>query len=393
MRTKLLRRRLPSVPKGIIREGIVATRCGSHNALTGQLQGMMRSGHVALTDIRKFKYAEANYWADRGGSETVGTTVATVTAAVEYPVGVFSQITFGGQITGIVPVGGTLESDYVTPDQMIPNGATFWLRRYINNSGGFFFFNNARNAGIGDLVAFANTGLVDMTMGGTIVNGGTLWIPPAAIIAPTSGPTVLITGDSISAGLNDDTTIADFREGIIAKGFPATLAFLNHGCSGADTGTYLALALRRRVLWKYVTHVVSGLVNNDIFINSNAAATVVANLQNKIWSQFPPGTPILQITCTPRSTSTDSWKTALNQTTHANNGIKNTFNGLIRAGGIAGMTGFFETAWAGEDAHDNGKWISDGVTNFLTTSDGVHGSPTGYTSMAAAVFDATKYLR
>lgn len=380
--------------KGSRYEGLVGTRCGTPNSTSGLTKFMVRSSHTAVGDIRKLKADFLNYYVT-GGAET-GTGTATVTAAVEYPSGVFTQILFGGQVQGAIALKSHLMCDYVTPRIMIPDGATYWIRQFHVNTVGIIYTDGtikggqAQNLGLGDLFNFNTPTPTDQTMGGTITNegAGNLMHVPGAIVGMTNRPSVIAVGDSITAGFNDATGVNDCRVGMICRGFPATtLAFLNHGTAGATasaTASYLTTSVNRRALWPYGSHFIEGLGHNDILANGDSAATLETNLRTNIWSQFPRGAILLRTTLTPRSTTTDSWATPGNQTASPNTSKAVTFNTSLRNGTIVGVTDFFETAWAVEDTHDLGKWISTGAA-FGDTLDGIHGVPVSYAALGAVI--------
>lgn len=391
MSSTALRKRLFSVPKGTLYEGLVATRGGCLDTGGVATTIMCRTWHKAVVDIPKLKCAFSNFRVPISGASTeTGTGTQITTASVEYPTSVFSQMTFGGQIQGAIDANGMIISDYCTPAKMIPAGATFFIRHYDVNSTLFNYCNFGNGAG-GDIANWLSSP-TDKTMGGTITDNGSnvICIPPTAIIGMTNKPSVIAVGDSITNGLNDTSSIYDFRRGMICKGFPVdTLAFLNHGTSSAKVTDYNNSSTNRRALWKYASHFIDGLGHNAIFLSPfDSAATLEADLRRLIWNQFPPRAVILRATLTPKSTSTGAaggtWLDDSVQTTDSHNAARVTFNGNIRAGMI-GVRDYLETSDTVESIRDNGKWLGDGVTSKKYTPDGIHPSAAGYTlTMPAA---------
>lgn len=394
-----IRKRRPDVRKGTIYEGLIATRCADITDSTSGSIVMVRTSHIATWDIRKLKVAFQNYKVVGDSEQAVG-SAATVTAAVEYPVNVFSQILFSGQVQGSIPSPGLTICDYAVPAALIPVGATFWIRAFYTNTLLLYTdgsHNEAMNADttLGDIFNFSSPTPVDRTMGGTIPqeNSGKFTLPPAAIIGPTNAPAVVCTGDSIMRGLSEATGIKDQRGGEVCRGFPATtLAFLNHGADGArcSNGNYLSWTPLRRTLWKYASHIIDELGYNDIIYDNVSAATTEANLRKNIWSLYPPNAIIIRTTLTPKSTSSNAF-TAVDgsdQTTHANNSVRVTFNTDVR-NGLAGVRSFFETGWAVEHAHDDGKWQATGVANGYT-GDGDHPRLAPGNTLASSAVDMTQ---
>lgn len=360
---------------------------------------------VAVTDIRRVKFAFQNYRVPGSSDgQELGAGVGTYTASVEYPSGVFSQITFGGQVQGTAPALSILECDYATPPQTIPSGATYWLNAFEQNASGIFYCDSnfvgglAPDTSLGDKFNFNTPTPTDQTMGGTITNENASHYstPPAAAIGLTNQPSVICTGDSIMGGLQEVTGIKDARWGEVCRAFPAlTLAFLNHGSASAKasnilTNSYLSWSVNRRQVWKYGRIFIDELGYNDIIYGGDSVATTQFSLRSNIWANYPRGAIIIRTTLTPKSTDVvDSFATTANQTTSGNNSVRVSFNTDIRNSALPQVRFFIETAWAVEDAHDNGKWVVNGTANW-STRDGDHPEGVvGYGFTSGAV-DMTK---
>jgi hypothetical protein len=124
-------------------EGIAATRIRLPYSFGGSAISMMtRTQHVMKDTVTAVKIAVSNwYWAGGGQGSRVasaGTSNVNVRASIEYPSGTFTQIKFGGAVTGsIASAGAVLISDYATVS--IPKNATFWVRIYRIASNGTSF--------------------------------------------------------------------------------------------------------------------------------------------------------------------------------------------------------------------------------------------------------------
>lgn len=307
-----------------------------------------------------------------------------MTASVEYPAGTFTQILFGGVASGSVPDAGIKISDYC--NVTIPNGATFWIRTFINNTAGLVY-NAWGNTSLGDGLESAVSGLTDKTLSGTITPVA-FTSPPLAVIGYTTKPSVLVLGDSIAfgyttAGPSDDTAALDGRMGIVAASFPTTLGFANISAPGGEAHNFNTQWAARKVLLAYGSHLVCQLGVNDIEQLGNSAATLLSDLQ-AIWAQS--AKKITQTTLTPKASSTDSWATTANQTTAATNSVLQSFNATLRAGGISGLNnGYFEVAHVLEPVANDGLWInpvSPGGGPY--TADGLHPLKVGYDYVAAS---------
>lgn len=355
-------------------EGIVATRCRTLSSSTPtNHQLMARSAHVATDAISALRIVHQNFTVTGSVStETGNGATATVNASVEYPAGTFTQITYDtGSTSGTVPAAGIKFSDYVTIPGGIPAGATFHIRTFHQNASGIVY-NNWRSTLLGELMTVGNA-LSDQTMGGTIVSSGNFSHPPLAIIGLTTKASVCIVGDSIGWGFHDTPVVEDARQGIIARGFPSTLPFVNLSSGGMQAKTFPTLAAARKLILPYCSHVICELCNNDINVAGSSVATLTTDLQ-AFYATLVNGQRVTQTTCSPKTTSTDSWATTANQTLVSSESRRLDFNNnRVRSGSLVGVNNsYFEIAWLLETAHDSGLWINDGSTPNLNTNDGLH---------------------
>lgn len=371
-------------------EGLISTRAGCYYSFGGNQKIMSRSAHMATTDITTLRIAEGNgYFDENANAENFPATTTTITAAVEYA-GQFSQFAWGGNLTGSVAPGAVVECDNLTLPSKIPKGSWYWLRRYLVSSGSTVcgWAKNPQTAN-GDLCNLnAST---DQTMGGTIT-GTSVWSPPFAIIGQTAQPSVIVADDSTGYGPRDESInlVSDFRRGKICHGFPAdTMAFLNHSNSTIKASNYIAASTMRRAVWKYASHGIIGLGRNDIDAG-DSAATLEGNITSLIIPQFnrPGGCTIILATLTPKSSSGASppqWESDADQTANANNSVRVTYNGHVRAVSISGVTNFFDPGAAVESVLNGGKWLGVVGTSKFYTQDGLHPNENGYPLCGAAV--------
>lgn len=383
-------KRRPDVPKGVVYEGLVATRAGVLLGFGGNPKIMSRSSHVAQTDIRQLKIAWANtYIGSSDDLEQTPTTTATLTASIEYPSGIFSQILFNGLTSVIILPGQLVFSDYTFPKQLIPVNAIFWIRLFITSNGATCVgYTSGRDSSLGDLCDLnAST---DMTMGGSITNTGANWSCPFAIIGPTDAASVIAFGDSITYGSADTTSPTDFRRGMICHGFPsATLAFLNHGNSTIKASTYIAGCPARLQVWKFASHVPDGLGRNDIAAGASAA-TLEASCRS-IYAYLNPRTKVLRMTLIPDTTSSLGWQTDADQTPRSGEAQRLQFNTDVRAG-LYRITNFFESDFALESVSHGGFWAGQVGTPNLNTADGTHPNAAGYVLVGPAVGNNLVYF-
>lgn len=343
--------------------GQVATRSRMPNAFNNAVTQIgTRTFHIARDNITSLQYVIPNWYVTGGTGEVATGGTMTVTASVEYPAGVFTQITFSGSTSGSIASGNTLISDAATVT--IPSGASFWSRLYCTNSAGILFASSLpTDDADGDQADFGNS-VTDRTMGGTGSAASGIAFTPVAIIAQTSKVSSFILGDSRAVGINCTYTGGTGLIGEIEPSIGATNAFINASVSGDTAAAWLKSHTRRLALVKYCSHIISQLGINDINTLGTSAANTIVTLQ-QIWSLF--SQPVTVCTLPPVSTSTDSWATVGNQTTASSNTQRVLFNDTLRTALPAGAYFYYEIANQVESATDSGKWKAPGYT-----ADGIH---------------------
>ena len=381
--------------------GIVATNLRMPTAsTTSNRQFNSRSHHKARDEISALQINLPGWWWQQASGAgftqyqehpTQGS--ATYCAAIEYPEGTFTQLTFGGNVAGTASAGQDMLSDSVPVS--IPEGASFWVRVHMVSTWGMVYFVGDSNTPVsdqnyGERMEYAASGIVDKTMGGTIANTGTSvgrpLFSPIAIIAQTAKPSVLLVGDSRVWGQRD-TFDADGNKGELARGLGPHFGYINVGSAGDSPSDYLASNARRTALAQWCSHVVSQAAINALRSGTgqNKTAAVVLAEQQQILALFPSKRRLTTTTMT-RTTSTDSWATVGNQTPIDVSARIIEYNDAIRAG-VANSVGYFEIADTLESARNSARWRAPGFT-----TDGLHATPTGYAATVAGV-DISKVTR
>lgn len=336
------RRALISGLKALTKNCIAASRAQIPTALQG-------TAAVVGYTWRK------EYWASPLGDITdivlhfvgwyVGASVAAIPSAIdikvflEYPVNVFTQVTFALLTTGTIPASTTakLKSD---PSRLrIPAGSKFWVR-IVNISAG------SRQFPLIELPAVATTigvtdgsDATDKGNSGTIAaTGGVGTYGPSAISATVlakNARSFVVVGNSLAWGQGDVSSVGSkggsgwisrkldafypsvklCKAGILAQQI-ATAAFYN---------SYLGLISDINF-----TDVISEAGLNDLTGN-RTQAQIEGNWQT-IYGLFA-GKRIFQTTLTARTTSTDTYATTTFQTpkTDGNMAALNSLNAGVRA--------------------------------------------------------------
>ena len=212
------------------------------------------------------------------------------------------------------------------------------------------------------------------------------------IVSPYENVTVACMGDSIAFGLNSN---GNYNNGFMQMALStANIPWTNLGVSGDTVKAYVANGghVLRGDYAGYCTHALIEYGVNDIHAGDDAA-TVWTNLTTMAASLIRRGVTPFICTVTPRTTSTDSWATAANQTLYSSseNTVRLTLNNTIRtqwaSAGFAGMfdiCSVVECNSSGTLTPGGGFWLPN------YTADGVHMITAGHTA-AAAVIDTTKF--
>jgi lysophospholipase L1-like esterase len=352
----------------------VATGTHIPNALaTGSLTtSFSRTPHILRSVVAALAIVLPN-WYVAGQTETnAGSTIWT--AAIEYPAGTFTRVTFGGAASVTSSGGGNIVSDMIPV--AIPKGEKFWVRLFQNAPSKVIYFNFYCGDGTAQFISPAT----DMTMGGsaTVCNSAFASVTlPIAIIGMSADPAIGIYGDSISVGRGDTADAGIPLQGHLGRAFGASYAAGHVGVSGDRMAVFLTNRAKRMSLASYFTHFAVNMGINDI-TNGGSASSVAADT-NTIVGLFPG--PVALCTLSPISTSTDTWNSVAAQTTVASNGVRVTEN-TRRLGGISGVRTVYDVNPSVESvaSPESGLWRASAYT-----ADGTHPSAKGYKEEAAAI--------
>jgi lysophospholipase L1-like esterase len=231
--------------------------------------------------------------------------------------------------------------------------------------------------------AFATPG------GGSVSTYG---VAPVAVlgIPDQRHVSVFAWGDSITYGLSDGTGSAAGSYGWLERGLESvngtTIPSVNCSRHGETSIVYVdGTSIARTALMEYATHAVFGHGSNNIALGG-ALPTVQGHCQ-AIWAQARRmGLKVYHMTLIPRTTSTDAWATAANQTPasgFAAGDKRDQFNSWLRAQAAASVIdGVIDVAAMVEDSANPGKWRTDAGA---LTGDGIHPNSAGHALMAAAL--------
>ena len=348
--------------------GHVATRCGAlHNSGGNSRQLMSRSMHQARGDIHSLQLIFARWYLTAGNEvSTAGDTL--LTAAIEYPVGQFTQVKWDGSTTGEF-VCQTLASDF-TPIY-IPDGETFYVRSFQSASASLVW-TLSRDEENGEACTFGPSGVADQTMGGTIqsIPGFEIY-RPLAVIAATDRPSVAIIEDSRGYGVGDVLDSAGDK-GNAQRSLSPYVAFTNLSRSGDQAAKFVANHDHRLVAANHCSDIFLHLGINDNSVG-RTEEQIIADLETIVG--YFPGKRVWLGTIEPKTTSTDGWVSISGQTVDSANAVRIAVNNAIRAG-LKGASGYFDIADVLERGRNSGVWRVYGGQPL--TDDGLHSNRLGY---------------
>lgn len=354
----------------------VATKINVGNAILGSAQQWQsRSPHfMRASGVTQIAVVIPNFISDFHSTPTEFGPGAptTFTAAIEYPSSTFTQLKFGGFVSGTAGDNSFIATDLA--NLSIPLNALFWVRIFGSNSIAFPILDRIpANTVNGEATHYGVT-VADQTMGGTVTNtNSVVTFHPVAVVSPVSIISPTIIGDSRGVGYLD-TFGANNDLGGIARSIGPSLPYMNLSSYGEDPDQLLVSCTNRLALLKtYGTSVVFQAGINGI-IRGDSLALAEANAQ--AFAALCPGHDVFYTTLPPVGTSSNSFVDVPGQTTNVHNATRAAYNNDVRALAFGGR-GFFEVADPVESSRDSGLWQVNG-TPFKYTGDGTHESAFGY---------------
>ena len=250
--------------------GQVATRSILPTGSFGVVETMCRSRHQAMANLASLKCIWPNWYpATTTGVETFAGGTVTITASIEYPSNTFTQVQFSGAASSVTSSIANIISDAITVS--IPKGAFFFVRTYFVGTSQSLLASASvpvANLSVGEAATFGVSGVVDQTMGGTVVDtsgNGSYMYCPCAIIGQINTPSVCIIGDSRALGLADSAAIGPYSYvGEEAKSIGVNFPFMTYANSGCTIQSWLTHNTQQKLLAAYVSHVFSNFGINDL---------------------------------------------------------------------------------------------------------------------------------
>lgn len=253
--------------------GFTATRGKMPGAqFTTYKQMQSRIDHRARASMRG---TVARYVNAYGVNGTATGAAMPIAVSIEYPLGTFNRVTFGGAASSTIPDGGVVDADAWVFD--VPRGALFREWTWISNAAGVPYVSTCQNVDGSN----GGTTTADLTASGGTVGGSSLVYGAVAFMGQTTDPSILIMGTSRDAslaqvgyGTND---IGVFSRGVSGAGGVCNIAISGLSLWQYTLTTYVPLL----DLAQYATHVCVGEPINDV-IGGDTVSTLTTNVQNLI---------------------------------------------------------------------------------------------------------------
>lgn len=341
---------------------------------SGANQMMLRTPHWVRAGCVNPVFRFANWYVNAVPpfDELAPGGIATVSASVEYPIGVTSTpITWGGGNLTHAIADGALGAESDPCPVTIPLGGKCMIRTYYTNPAGVIYMTGVSDATNLAQCRTATTGLADQTAGVGVLTGGAanlgIAYHPLIFAAQTTRPSVLILGDSRAEGTQTgEGFIGDSSDkGNVPRCVGPYFGYADMSIAGDLSTDFLLTPTKRLELLPYFSHVVCEYGVNGVTTAGTGAAEYARVVAIKA---LLGGKKCFQCTLEPWTTSSDGWTTLAGQAVNAGKDGRDDFNVLVRAnsGGFWGTIDFCATAEA------PGKlWVVDGG---VPTTDGVHPS-------------------
>jgi hypothetical protein len=307
-----------------------------------------------------------NWYVNPSLIETAMGGPTTWQAWLEYPLGVYTRLTFAGGSTSIATAALTnVYSDVQKLSFTIPAFTKFyiWISK-VTTGGGLYGYVNSnfmRDYGNGDLQQAGTTSFVP----GTITDDGLVhyFCPPIAVLSYSNQHVWCVLGESNIIGANESSNDILGGRGWFGRALSQVGPQMNMGVGG-DSGTqYVASHTARHDLITQagVDRLILQYAGNDIY-NGLSSGQVMA-IRAQIRALYP-NMPIFETTVAPVTNSTDLWKTSANQTLYnaGYDGARVAFNTLMRSG-VAGVTGLIDVAAVMETktTYEQAPYLNGGV--------------------------------
>lgn len=313
--------------------------------------------------------------------ETSDSDINNFEAAIEYPVGTFTRVTFKGATSTSIAAGAYVESDDIPI--FVPEGADIYVRTYGVCASGklttvfmspYPADNDASRLEYGTTAA----PITNKVMGGTLTNTNQyVQFRPTVILSMSTKAAYWLDGDSRMVGQNDTLSGARPVVGQVEPSvYAAGVAYTKAARSGQKLSEALAAyKLRGYLVSRYHTHIITNLGINDLTGAISSVDALVAN-HAKLRAQFPDHW-LATMTLPPETTGT--YTTLDGQTPSARAPSRDAYNALLLSGALD-FDAVYDLNAVAEAVNSRGEkvWKAGYAV------DGLHENQTGNNAYAAS---------
>lgn len=272
----------------------------------------------------------------------IGNALPITHVAVEYPhnSGKFFDVLFSGSQSVTLNSGQTILSDALDLSSVggVVAGQVLNVRTYINGIAVGANWPVFDDAYTGDKLTASTGTTSDLTHTayGSLTADKSAGYGPQTIYGNVVAHSVVAIGDSITQSVGDTINgpPAGIHAGWVDRGFANAIPLLDTS-RHAERGDqwFGAVLAHRRGMAYSGDRVIVAYGNNDFYTGTNLTAVQMENVIIPLWRAFNQrGYKVWAVTVTPRTTSTDSFATSVNQTPVANGAARIAYNQWLRDG-------------------------------------------------------------
>jgi len=298
----------------------------------------------------------------------------SLTWAIEYPQGTVTPCSGGSPVT---VTNGTITTLSCSGSVKIPNGALFWIGSLQTNTAGIVTsgINTGYFSSAYETNQYGTGAAPSLTTRSAVPAASAYLYGVAAIVGPTTKPSLGLVGDSRMTSILSSQTDASLDVGEVAQMIGPKFAYARVSVASSLCAQYLTNHTQRDIILQYASHIVDAYGINDLPSYTSAQ---VAACRSSLAALYP-GKVIIGTTLYPVTTSTDGWVTTTNQTVKSTATQVPAFNALVRAG-ITGESNYFDLS-DGLDPYRLGVWpvaLNPAATSgtSVCNTDGTHAAQT-----------------
>lgn len=305
---------------------------------------------TAVYDATGLALLYGNFYANPSSADNTGTGASALgTLTLNHSIALPSDTSLLCRVGGLTITPGNIAVSSASGID-VNSGDSVFVRTWHNaDSATYYPFGyGTTNAALGE----GRTTGSDVSNSGSVSTGNTGGLAPIMVLGypDTDDPrAIVLVGDSIAAGVGD---VVEAKRGFVQIATGTTVPLVNLALSGEQSANFSGRGCQYRLsLAAYGTGAIVEYGTNDIYVGFVTAETLKARVIGicNLLKAIGLG-PVYVTTLVPRTTSTDYWQTASNQSTITSGGSidpeaeRVAYNNWVRGGSITPFDGYFDTA-------------------------------------------------